>query len=158
MEDDLGLGVALYKKSPYNKLKALTNSPAAEVQKYTTPALEAQKIKFDVKPPALQLDTTGLTDGIKQSIAENTTNAIEQVGEDVAKQESGFFDNLLGDEFKMGNIATAAGLAMQLASLPAQFKSAKLANQAAAMNNQAFKEDRDSFKRAKANYSNIRFT
>ena len=48
MEDDLGLGVALYKKSPYNKLKALTNSPAAEVQKYTTPALEAQKIKLVV--------------------------------------------------------------------------------------------------------------
>lgn len=139
---ELGLGSTLAKLPTSDPLKAV--KPVIESFK---PVIEP----FNVAAPTVD-------SSIEKIVQNQAKKGIAQVGEDVAKQESGFFDNLLGDEFKMGNIATAAGLAMQLASLPAQFKSAKLANQAAVMNNQAFKEDRDSFKRAKANYSNIRFT
>lgn len=77
------------------------------------------------------------------------------------EKESGFFDNLLDDSTKVGNIAGLASTFASLASLPAMYKNARLQNDALAFNLNTAKEEQgrrnkmiSSFNNFKSNYGN----
>jgi hypothetical protein len=53
---------------------------------------------------------------------------------DIPAGEEGFFDNILSDKYKAGNIAGLASSLAQLAALPAMLKQAKLQNKSLQFN------------------------
>jgi hypothetical protein len=105
--------------------------------------------------------TTDVMKNTSKDIQDSTAAAIAQTGKETAGLggdtpigESGFFNNLFSDKYKMGNILGLAGGLAQLASLPLQ---RKLAKNQLEQNRFALQEARDESarqKRMSANFSN----
>lgn len=60
---------------------------------------------------------------------------------DIAASEEGFFDNILSDKYKAGNIAGLASSLAQLAALPTMLKQAKLQNKSLQFNLDTAKDE-----------------